>query len=233
MRMIIVIHSGVLLSISVSAFLFGFVTVGTDRALYALGQINLRIETEVALRVGNVAVPVALCHDFILVGVERDGLHLGCTVFLRHHAGHLQGPEGKADRNHELAPQLLGHNLAEFALGVATGFGNDIFPVDGCLFESVEYGARKVLDIDEGEHLSAETDTEIKVGVNALYHHQIVLLVRTVDPCWAQYDPRKLGRECLQEGLSLDFRYTVAGIGVGNHRAVERGVGLFVTRTDC
>ena len=63
--------------------------------------------------------------------------------------------------------------------------------------------------------------------VDALYHHQVVLLVRAVDPRGAQDYPREILKG-LQECLGLYLRHTVAGVGLRYHAAVKGGVACLV-----
>ena len=53
--------------------------------LEAAFQAPVRREAEVALRVGYVAVPVALAHDAVLVAIQRRGFALKCGHLLGHY----------------------------------------------------------------------------------------------------------------------------------------------------
>ncbi len=147
------------------------------------------------------------------LGCERS--YIGC-------------PQRQLDRYHSLAPQGLGHYRAEFCLGIRAGLADDIFLVQGLVGgEGVEHRAHKVVDIDKGQQLLLVAHTEIEVTVYALYHHQIVFLMRAVDSGGAEDNPRNLGMS-LKIHLSLDFRQTVAGVGMWHRRGVHRCIIFFI-----
>ena len=97
--------------------------------------------------------------------------------------------------------------------------------------QGLEDGRDEVGDVEEAQLLLGKAYRDVEMPVDALDHHQIVLLVRTVDACGTENYPRQAGI-FLKEDLALELGAAVGGVGVGDGLRGERLESLFVAQAE-
>ena len=97
--------------------------------------------------------------------------------------------------------------------------------------QSLEDSGDEVGYIKETQLLLGKAYRDVEMPVDALDHHQIVLLVRTVDACGTENYPRQIGI-FFEEDLALELGAAVGGVGVGDGLRGERLESLFVAQAE-
>ena len=102
--------------------------------------------------------------------------------------------------------------------------GEEVGASDGAAREGEKHGRHHVLDIDEGDVLLLEANGEVGVALDALRHHEVVVLPGTIDARGTEDDD---GQSALQRRLfGLQFAPAIAGVGARLVGRGDRRVGL-------
>ena len=108
--------------------------------------------------------------------------------------------------------------VAEFARTVVASVAEEILSSNLAVFQCKENGLHHVEYIYEGDSLRLISGSEIHMLADALCHHEVILLARTIYSSWAQCDARQfaLGCHLVEIFLALEFASPVVGVGVGS-----------------
>ena len=97
----------------------------------------------------------------------------------------VQGTDSKA------LAKGAGHDGAKLLLRISPVLTYYIFFMHRALFKRFKHGIDKIIHINKCKQLLAEANSEVPMAVYALYHHKIVLLMRTVYARRPEDNPRK------------------------------------------
>ena len=129
-------------------------------------------------------------------------------------------PDWRRDANPPGAAQLFVYEVAEGRRLIHLSVAEEVLAARLSFLQSQEDGLHHVGDIDEGDVLTLKADCEVRVLLDALGHHEVVALTRTIDTGGAQDDVGEGGRaEGVEPAFSLELTATILGVGL-------RGVGL-------
>ena len=169
----------------------------------------------------NVATPVALLHDAVLVGVQRTAFAPQGRPASRHARHRTQQPQRKREAHHPRATQLAPHQVGERAAAVHPPVAQEVRPVHHVALDDAEHGLRHVLHIHKRQVLAAPPGGHVHMAGYALHHQEVVALARAIHPRGAQKHPRKASQP-LQIPLGLQLAPAISRIGLRRVRLPDR-----------
>jgi len=210
-------------------------------ATHTLGQLHLRRIAQLLACRRDVAAPVALSHDVVLVVVE--GCHPARTACHEFAAAgdDAQQPERSRDAYPPGVAQFLADEVAEGRRQVHLAVAEEVTTPRAPMLQGQEHSLDDVSDIDEGDVLLTEADGEVGMCFDALEHHVVVALAWSVDAGRSQDDVWEgvAGSRCVTTCLALsvqgvqplfglEFAASVGGIGLWRVAVHDVTVGLLL-----
>ncbi len=189
-------------------------------AAHTLLQVHLRVITQFADGRLDVATPVALAQDVVLVIVQGGDLAGHPSDVFAEEGDDAEHPDGCRDADPPGAAQLFVYEVAEGRRLIHLPIAEEVLASRLSFLQGQEDGLHHVGDIDEGDVLTLEAYGEVRVLLDALGHHEVVALAGTIDAGGAQDDVGEGGRgEGVEPAFSLELAAAILGVGL-------RGVGL-------
>ena len=153
-----------------------------DDLLESAAEVVFGREAQLVAQGGDVADPVALLEDVILVGVERGGSAGHAPDRLGDGADHARQPERDAGVEDVPTVEQLLDEAGELVVGVDVAVGHEVAAAHGLgALEGQPDDARQVFGIDEREALGRAADLEVEARADALDLHPIVAVAGAVD----------------------------------------------------
>ena len=142
-------------------------TIPGHGLLHATAQVVLRMVAQLVAGWLDVAAPVALFQNVVLVAVQRAHASRGPSCVFPAEGDGAEHPQGGLDAHPPRATQRPVQLVAESGTLVDIAVGNEVFASRHAPVQGHEYGLNQVPDVDKGDVLTLETHTEVHVLLDA------------------------------------------------------------------
>ena len=200
-------------------------TVPGDGLADAARQRVLRFVAQFAARGLDVAAPVALFENVVLVVVQGGDAACEAADVLAEEGDHAQNPYRGLDAQAPGVAHLVEDEVAEGLRLIDGAVAEEIVAAGLSALQGEEDGLNDVFHVDEGDVLTLEAYGEVNMALDALGHEEIVFLARTVDSGGAQHHAGEVS-ERAEEVLGFELALTVGGVGLRTVRFADFFVGL-------